>query len=657
MTITKPDLDSIRSVGEINKSITRRDFLNGVAIGAGGLMLQACGSDKRLSAIVTTQAPVQFSPPGIDEYYPPTLTGMRGSHDGSYEVAHALAWRGEKPEKYTALDEHYDLVVVGAGMSGLAAAWYYREKMGPEARILILDNHDDFGGHAKRNEFHHDGRMVLGLGGAQNIENHTSYSQSSTALLNGLGLTKDVLDGIRKNTPNDYAMGGNYDAQNSMALPGANGHVVLNGNWVKMLHGAEGYVEAIRGLPLAESEQDKLIDFVGGERDYLEELSLSEKYDYANSVSYNQFLVERVGLEEGTLPLFSAWLMVYKGLSGWNLSVLEAIVSGAAGLRAMGWLGGLVDSLSVQFSESLLDVRMFPDGNASIARLLVKQLIPAVAPKMKGVEDVAISKFNYRALDKADNNTCIRLNSTVVGVREKPDNKVHIDYVKEGEPLRISASHCVLACYNGLIPHLSPELPEAQKEALKYGVKVPFVYANVLLENGQAFSKLGTSMIQCPQDPFQIISAAPTMSVGGYQPPSKPEDPMAVFMMSSPISISQKGVKGRDVLRFGRHKIYATSFENYEKQIRDQLQATLGPLGFNHETDIKAITVNRISHGYAYQYLALDDPEWPEGKAPHEIGRAQFGRISIANSDSEARAFMDAAWDAAWRAVAEQTSR
>ena len=201
--------------------------------------------------------------------------------------------------------------------------------------------------------------MVLGLGGAQNIENHTSYSQSSTALLNGLGLTKDVLDGIRKNTPNDYAMGGNYDAQNSMALPGANGHVVLNGNWVKMLHGAEGYVEAIRGLPLAESEQDKLIDFVGGERDYLEELSLSEKYDYANSVSYNQFLVERVGLEEGTLPLFSAWLMVYKGLSGWNLSVLEAIVSGAAGFARHGLVrrsGGLIECAVFRKSFGCADV-------------------------------------------------------------------------------------------------------------------------------------------------------------------------------------------------------------------------------------------------------------------------------------------------------------
>ncbi|MCH1551358.1 MAG: FAD-dependent oxidoreductase, partial [Pseudomonadales bacterium] len=96
----------------------------------------------------------------VDAKYPPTLTGMRGSHEGSYEVAHALAWEGRKPSSYHALGEHYDLVVVGAGMSGLAAAYYYRKKMGPGARILILDNHDDFGGHAKRNEFHHDGRMV-----------------------------------------------------------------------------------------------------------------------------------------------------------------------------------------------------------------------------------------------------------------------------------------------------------------------------------------------------------------------------------------------------------------------------------------------------------------------------------------------------------------
>ncbi len=127
-------------------------------------------------------------------------------------------------------------------------------------------------------------------------------------------------------------------------------------------------------------------------------------------------------------------------------------------------------------------------------------------------------------------------------------------------------------------------------------------------------------------------------------------------MMSSPLPVKKGEGTGRDQLRLGRHKIYSTPFAVYEQEVREQLQAMLGQHGFNHENDISAITVNRISHGYAYDYLALDDPEWEEGQAPHEIGRAQFGRISIANSDSEAMAYMQAAWDAAWRAVEEQTA-
>jgi spermidine dehydrogenase len=198
-------------------------------------------------------------------------------------------------------------------------------------------------------------------------------------------------------------------------------------------------------------------------------------------------------------------------------------------------------------------------------------------------------------------------------------------------------------------------MPASQKEGLSYGVKTPFVYANVLLENGRAYSELGATLFQCPYDPFQWVSTAPTMTVGGYEPPRGPEDPMVVFMMHSPMTEPKQPMSGRDQLRMGRHKIYSTPFASYEQQIRDQLQLLLGKHGFNHETDIRAITVNRIPHGYAYAYLGLDDPKWEEGLAPHEIGRAQFGRISIANTDSEAIALMDAAFDAAWRAVEEQT--
>ena len=630
--------------------ISRRDFLNGMAIGAGASLLVPG------QIIAQTTASLASSKlPG--DYYPPTLTGMRGSHEGSYEVAHALAWNGQKPSSYEELDEHYDLVVVGAGQSGLAAAWYYRKKMGPAARILLLDNHDDFGGHAKRNEFHQDGNMVLGLGGAQNIEPMSSYSAMAIELLKDIGIDDQALAAMTANTPDDYMLGGKFGASNGMTIPAAGGHKTLSGNWLEFFHGGQGYGAAVKELPIPEEEQAKLIAFFGGDRDFLDDLSLLEQYRYVKSVSYNQFLTERVGLAEETLPILGAFTRVLLGPAGWNLTVLEALSVGCPGLKAMGWLTNRLSDLAGAFVLGDAPVAyMFPDGNASVARLLVHKLIPNVAPAMKGFEDVAISNFNYEALDLDDNSTRLRLNSTVVGVKETALNHVRVDYVEKGQPFSISADHCILACYNGLIPHLCPEMSDQQKEGLSYGVKVPFVYANVLLKNGRAFAGLDTTFTQCPYDPFQWVSAAPTVTSGGYQPPQSPDRPMAAFMMASPTPADIKGMPARELFRLGRHKIYGTPFKDYEQQIRDQLQGMLGQYGFNHETDITAITVNRIPHGYAYSYLGLDDPDWDEGHAPHEIGRAQFGRISIANSDSEAMPLMQAAFDAAWRAVQEQSA-
>ena len=275
--------------------------------------------------------------------------------------------------------------------------------------------------------------------------------------------------------------------------------------------------------------------------------------------------------------------------------------------------------------------------------------------RQRGLADVAVTRFDYDALDRQSQNTRIRLNSTVVGVTET-DRAVAVDYVTGGSARRVTADHCILACYNGIIPHLCPQLPDAQKEALAYGTKIPFVYASVLLDNGRAFSRLGASLIQCPGRDFQWVSAAPTMTIGGYEPPRGPADPMALFLMGAPTPAPRGNESARDLIRFARHQVYATSFDTYERAICDQLQALLGAHGFDHNRDIAAITLNRISHGYAYEYLALYDPAFEEGQAPHEKGRARFGRISIANSDSEARAYMDAAWDAAWRAVEEQAS-
>ena len=640
----------------VTKQIKRRDFVSGGAIGAGGLLLAGCTDDRPVS--FANEVPRGGLAPSSGSYYPPTLTGMRGSHEGSYEVAHALSWRGEKPADYQLLEEHYDLVVVGAGMSGLAAAHFYREKMGPEARILILDNHDDFGGHAKRNEFHRDGRMMVSLGGAQNIESVTGYSDAATKLMEDIGLNEEFLNFMDVSTSENLALVGNFDANNGVALPGSQDHFIYAGNWNAVMFGGEGYEQVLESLPLPGDEREKLIAFWGGNRDFLEGLSLSEKWEYLNTVSYNQFLIDKVGLLPTTVPILNAIILHLSGMTGWNLTVGEALLGGASGIKSLGWLGKATAAAGGAFIDRLLKIRMFPDGNASVARLLVQKLIPTVAPEVTGPDSIVGARFNYEALDEAGNDTRLRLNSTAVGIRENQAGEVEIDYVEQGSAKRVLADHCILACYNGLIPHLCPEMPESQKAGLAYGVKTPFVYANVQVRDGKAFSKAGATLFQCPYDPFQWVSCAPTVAVGGFEPPRGPDDPMVIFMMHSPMPMTKPDPKlsTRDQLRLARTEIYQAQFSDYEQQIREQLQSMLGQFGFQHQSDIEAITVNRIPHGYAYPYVKLDDPDWEAGQAPHEIGRAQFGRISVANSDSEAVALMNAAFDAAYRAVEEQTA-
>ena len=637
----------------MSKKITRRDLLNGLALGTGAALTGYPAVNWALAPSVAGQR-IMDAPSA--SAYPPTLTGMRGSHPGSFEVAHALAWQGEKPATYQTVDEHYDLVVVGAGVSGLAAAWYYQKQQGADVKILLLDNHDDFGGHAKRNEFHHQGKMVLSTGGAVQVDTLSGYSEMATQLMADLGIDEDMIEAMQRQTPTDYLLGGQMQADVGLSIKGEgeHEHVTIGGHWLKFFHGRGDYVSAVEALPIPEDQQAKLIAFFGGDEDYLDDLSLLDKWEYINDARYNHFLIDSVGLTRETLPILGAHLSVLNGPSGWQHTVYEAILAGAPGLRALGWVTNFIDSAAAAVLDDVSEIRMFPDGNASVARLLGQALIPEGAPAMDGSSDVAIAQFDYDALDEAKQNIRVRLSSTVVGVKEMTDEKVQVDYVKNGEPFRVTANHCVLACYNAMIPHLCPEMSDAQKQGLSYGEKVPFVFANVLLADGVAFSQLGPRITQCPFDAFQWVVAGPTMTTGGYAPPRAADDPMAILMMGSPTPADDETSSARDLFRRGRHKIYATTFAEYEQNIREQLQSLLGAHGFDHETDIQAITVNRIPHGYAYWYWGLDDPEWSPGQAPHEIGRKQFGRISIANSDSQARPYMDGAFDAAFRAVDEQ---
>jgi spermidine dehydrogenase len=269
------------------------------------------------------------------------------------------------------------------------------------------------------------------------------------------------------------------------------------------------------------------------------------------------------------------------------------------------------------------------------------------------MEDVVTAKANYEALDRENQPVRVRLQSTVVHAKQNStsgDGKVNVSYVRERKLQSVSAKHCVMACYNVMVPYLCPDLPAKQKTALEYCVKAPFLYTRVAIRNWKAFAKLGIHQIMAPGSYYSYIALDFPVSLGEYKFPSKPEEPAVLFLLRTPCS---PGAPRRDQYRAGRYELLTTPFEKIERETRDQLQRMLAPAGFDAARDIAAITANRWGHGYAYEYDWYSDRDLPPGPRPNVIGRAPFGRITIANSDSAARAYTDAAIDEAHRAVSE----
>jgi len=199
-----------------------------------------------------------------------------------------------------------------------------------------------------------------------------------------------------------------------------------------------------------------------------------------------------------------------------------------------------------------------------------------------------------------------------------------------------------------------PELPQAQREALAYATKVPIVYTSVLLPAWTSFHALRVSRAHCPGSFHTSVEPALPVRVGSYRPSRRPTEPIVVHMMRTPCL---PGQPAREQHRAGRRELLATTFETFERNVREQLTRMLGAGGFDSARDILAITVNRWPHGYAYQYNSLWDPFWIDGgPLPCVAARRPFGRIAIANADAAAYAYTDAAIDQAHRAVSELLS-
>ena len=616
-------------------TISRRDFLNGTALViAGGL---------------TPLAQLRADP---GRYYPPALTGMRGSHPGSFEVAHRVGREGKSFDiSGLTVEESFDLVVVGGGISGLAAAWFYREAYGPGARILILDNHDDFGGHAKRNEFQVGDRLLIGYGGSESLQSPKAlFSKTVNRLLRELGV-----DMRRFDTAFDGKLYGSLGLTEGAYFDRetfgtdrlvAGSPMIGDPDWV----GSDAnrrHIEAVIGtFPMSEDAKARLVAFFKHPKDYLAGKSKAEKIAYLKKVSYRDYLRKDAGLGDEAVKYFDGATQDLLAMGPDIVPALEALGSRFPGFARL----GLKDEEEPGLDEPY--IYHFPDGNASIARLLTRNLIPSVAPGHT-MDDVVLANFDYGKLDVDGARVRVRLNSTAVAVANArtKGGPVDIGYVRAEALHRIQAKHCVLACYNMMIPHIMPELPAAQKQALALGVKEPLVYTNVAVRNWDAFIKLGVSRIYSPHGYFSNTKLDFPVSLGGYRNPRKPDEPMVVHMKRIPLTPNQ-GLTNVEQFRLGRQQLLMTPFEEFETRITDQLDRMLGAGGFKSAREIAAITVNRWPHGYAYDPNSLFDPQ-TSGPPPYVIGRKRCGSVTIANSDAAWNAYTHEAIDQAWRAVAE----
>jgi len=409
--------------------------------------------------------------------------------------------------------------------------------------------------------------------------------------------------------------------------------------------------------PLPEHARLQVAQIETGALDYLPGLSSDAKKQRLSRISYGAFLTDIVQADPSVMAYYQRRTHAEQGIGIDALSALDCWALEMPGFKGMRLSRGSIAHMGYTpagYADTGGSVHLhFPDGNATIARLLVRDLVPRAVPG-RSAEDVITAKVDYAELDRAGAPVRVRLNSIATRVRHLGEpslaQEIEVTYVQGGAAFSARARGCVLAGYNAMIPYLVPELPQAQQEALHSLVKSPLVYTSVALRNWRAFHELGIHTVHAPGGYYSDFRLNPHVNLGGYRSPDSPDQPILVQMLRTPC---KPGLPEVEQSRAGRAELLATSFETFEFNTRDELARCLKDGGFNAANDITAITVNRWPHGYAPEYNPLFDAELPEALQPHVIARAPFGRIVIANSDSGRAAYTDAAIDQAHRAVAE----
>jgi spermidine dehydrogenase len=677
-----------------DRKLTRRDFLDGVAISAAGLAAAAASP-----ALTGAEAALLSSRPLPGGYYPPTATGITGEPDDVVRNVMRIDGRpnpkdphstkggpGIHPGRVRDVDDAYDLVVVGAGASGIAAAKWYQDRFGPDSRILLIDPLPDFGGHSHRNEFHiadatNGGAdvMLLRNGGTVNLDSIGNWNKPANGLLDIPGPygqpALDMLDFCGVDPANFPSTSGpgipsSYGMRSMLLFPSADwGADTLiqakrsSESWAEFLARTPYSPDARAGIERIMTDEDT--DWIAAKHG---PKSDQEKKAILARITYKRYLIDYVGANEEAASYLQR---TSHGLFGAGIQAVQAGDLWALENPGFDGLGleptifpGIGRTAQQDMDPTGGPSRAWPDGNTSLVRLMVSKLIPNAIGDVNGArpdqDTILVAKADYSQLDRRTNKVRIRLNATVVDV--KPSHGSHRDaevtYVNDGgHGERVRARHVVMACWNRVTARLVDGLPRHQVEALDYARKVPLVYCRVGLRNWQAFADAQISSVSPRGNSLFWDSTSLSAGVrfgSSYGPtPNTPGQPATLTLAkvpNDPTALTQLESYER-----GREQLLRTTFDDFEAAIVDVIDRSVNAAGgdFEPERDIESIIVNRWNYGYAYELCSTFDPSifGPAAQQPHVIGRKPYRNVAIANSDSGAFAYTHSAINEAHRAV------
>lgn len=566
------------------------------------------------------------------------------------QVLHSMAFSGKTFDiEGLGTEEVYDLVIAGAGLSGLATAYFYQQRFGKDKKILILDPLAHFGGHASRNEFSSEAR--LGYGGSESFQSpRENFSKVVHGLLQVLGIElkrfEDNYFDHELYFKKGLSRGTFFDKENfgqDKLVTGDPTTWVSDDVMPNHLNG-KTFETFFNEFPLPEIDKKKLIELYTSKSVKLDRFNTAEDLEtYLKKISYREFLENEWNISQQAINYFNQKPVDFFGLSPSQIPALDARHYGFPGFQGL----HLEHKLSSALSEPY--VYHFPDGNSSLARLLVRALIPSIS-KGGNTESIVQDKFKLDELDNASNNVRIRLGCSVVSVKNSSD-RVDIGIIQTSTQSihRVKANHVTLACFNMVIPYILKDLPADQASALKLNVKVPMIYTNVLLKNWKPWVKLGVHEIYGINTFHSRLKLDYPVSLGGYKHTIDDNKPIVAHLVHVPSLPLEKDP--RTALRKARKTFFALKPEDIQSHIIKDLSRMLGPGGFQ-ESDILEICVNRWSHGYSYSANTLVETE-EESTKLMELARKKVGQVTIANSDSAWSAYAHSAIDEAYRAVTE----